>query len=259
MSTTTSVRGRFLWYEIMSGDPAAAKAFYPRVTGWGTQDMEIMDQAYTVWMNGERPGGGVMQRPPEAKAAGATPHWLCYVGTDDVDATLKAVEKAGGQKMMGPMDIPTVGRIGVCADPQGAVFAVFTPEDEMPEAEPAPRLFSWHELATTDYQAAFAFYSALFGWEEIEALDMGPAGTYYMYGRNGVPLGGMYNKSEDQPGPAWLPYVQVEDVAVAAKRAEKEGGKVIVGPMEVPGGDLIIQGMDREGAMFALHQAAPKS
>ncbi len=52
------------------------------------------------------------------------PNWLVYFAVDDADAAVEAATKAGGSAMMGPMDIPQVGRIAVLADGQGAVFAV---------------------------------------------------------------------------------------------------------------------------------------
>jgi hypothetical protein len=37
--------------------------------------------------------------------------------------------------------------------------------------------FSWHELYTTDYQAAFRFYAELFAWEQLGEFDMGAMGN----------------------------------------------------------------------------------
>ena len=92
--------------------------------------------------------------------------------------------------------------------------------------------------------------------EKLEAMDMGDAGIYQIYGRHGIPLGGMFNKPAEMPGPpGWLYYIRVEDVRGAADRVHRLGGRVLNGPMEVPGGDLIAQCMDPQGAMFALHSS----
>lgn len=117
------------------------------------------------------------------------------------------------------------------------------------------QVMSWHELATTDHEAAFEFYSELIGWEKQEAMDMGEAGVYQMYGRpGGEMLGGMYNKTADQPGPpAWLYYVVVRDLKAAIKKVRSGGGKIVVEPMEVPGGSRIAVGIDPQGAAFGLH------
>ncbi len=257
MSGTES-RRRFVWYELLTSQPESAKAFYTELIGWGTTEWGEGETPYTMWTLGENPVGGVMEFPEEVKAAGVPPHWLGYVGTPDIDATVAQAERLGAKVLKEATDIPNAGRFAVLADPQGAAFALFQSASETPQREgPAqPGEFSWHELATTDHEAAFDFYNALFGWEKTEAMDMGEAGTYQMYGHGGMPLGGMFNKTPDMPGPpAWLYYTKVDDVHKAAEKVKKMGGQILNGPMEVPGGDFIVQCMDPQGAVFALHSS----
>jgi predicted enzyme related to lactoylglutathione lyase len=72
---------------------------------------------------------------------------------------------------------------------------------------------------------------------------------------NGIPAGGMFNKTPDMPmPPSWLYYATVPDINAAADRVKGAGGQVVNGPMEVPGGGWILQGMDPQGGMFALYQ-----
>ena len=186
-------RGRFVWFDLMTTDPEKAMEFYTKVVGWGTTQWEG-PSPYTMWTNDSVPLGGVMQLPPEA---GAPPHWLAYISSPDVDATAQPGGSARRKTLVAPNDVPTVGRFAVLSDPQGAVFAIFTPRSEAPghEGPPAVGEFSWHELATREQPAAYRFYEALFGWNKTNAMDMGPAGQYQMFGRNGVELGGMYNKT----------------------------------------------------------------
>lgn len=253
------VRGRFVWYDLMTTDPQGAVEFYTRLAGWGTQTWDGMGTPYTMWTQGGAPLGGVMEMPGEAKGSGSPPHWLAYVGVPDVDDTVAAAAAAGATTCVPPTDIPTVGRFAVIADPQGAMLAVFTPLEGAPGHEGPPRVgeFSWHELATTDHGAAFDFYAGLFGWERGEAMDMGPGGIYQLYLRRGQPLGGMFTKPSDMPGPpAWILYLRVADVNGAVERVRELGGSVIGGPMEVPGGDLIAHCLDPQGGMFAIHSTA---
>lgn len=253
---TDDVRGRWMWYELLTSDPAAATRFYPATLGWATASFDGLGEPYTMWMQGEAPLGGVMALPNEAVAAGVPPHWLIYVGTPDVDRTVRDVERLGGTTMLPPTDIPSIGRIATVTDPQGAAFAVHQPPDAPgPEADPGIGQISWHELATTDAAAAREFYRALFGWEETAVHDMGPLGLYRMFGRNGRTWGGMFDKPKDMPGPpAWLIYTRVDDVGRTTSAITGAGGKILNGPMEVPGGDLIAQCIDPQGAPFAVHQ-----
>lgn len=249
-------RSLFVWHDLMTTDVEAAKRFYGSVLGWGTQDWEgPADNPYTMWTAGSVTVGGVVALPPEARQQGAPPHWLPYIGTADVDDATARTMAAGGRTYVPPRDIPDVGRFAVLADPQGAMFAAFTPGPDSPPPDGAPGVdtFSWHELRTTDHEAAFAFYSDLFGWEKTGEHDMGKDGIYLMYGHGDQPLGGMYTAPQEGP-PAWLCYARVDDVDAAAETARQGGGEVVVGPMEVPGGDRIAVCRDPQGAMFAVHQ-----
>ena len=249
--------GRFVWYELLTSDPEAAIDFYTGLIGWTAAPFETGRQEYTMWMKGEIPVGGVMQLPEEAIIGGAPPHWLAYIGTLDVDATAEQASQLGGTVLVPPTTIPEAGRFAVLEDPQGAVISSYTPPDAPPPAEePSPGCFSWHELATTDYEAAFDFYSALFGWEKQDAMDMGEEGIYQMYGAGGPPLGGMFNRPPEMPVSAWLYYIDVEDIEMSATRVRELGGLVVNGPMEVPGGNHIAQCTDPQGAMFAIHAPA---
>jgi predicted enzyme related to lactoylglutathione lyase len=249
-----SSRGRFVWHDLMTSDPKGAEAFYPRAVNWGTQPWEEL--AYTMWTANGQPLGGVMDLPTEA---GAPPHWLAYVSVPDVDGASSLAESLGGKVLKPGADIPKVGRFAILRDPHGAVFAVFTSADPTPrpDTEPALGEFSWHELAAKDYKQAFSFYEALFGWERSAEHDMGPLGTYFIFKRNGRDLGGMFNVTPDMPmPPSWMHYIRVDSADAAADRVTSNGGQVLNGPMEVPGGDRVAQCLDPQGAAFAVHSKA---
>jgi predicted enzyme related to lactoylglutathione lyase len=255
----TMLRGRFIWHELMTTDPDAAARFYPAVTGWGIQSWEH-DPSYRMWTVQGVPMGGLMRVPEDARQMGAPPSWLMYVGVPDVDATVRDAAARGARTFVPPRDLP-MGRFAVLADPQGATFAVYQPgQPQSGGDEAAVGSFSWHELATTDWRAGWDFYKALFGWGTTEAMDMGPAGVYQMFGLAGRTLGGIYGKPADQPGPpAWLCYVRVPDADRAVAAAQRAGGTLLNGPMEVPGGDRIAQLLDPQGAAFAVHSLAAQA
>ncbi|HEU4411747.1 MAG TPA: VOC family protein [Polyangiaceae bacterium] len=249
--------GRFVWYELLTTDPKAAIAFYTEVVGWETQAWGAGD--YTMWVGSQGPLGGVSTLPESAKQMGAMPYWQANVEVADVDATVARVQELGGRVFVAE-DVPTVGRLAVIADPQGAAISLFKPEREMPPHDAAkPGEFAWHELYTTDHEAAFAFYQKVIGWERLGELDMGPMGKYLLWGRGGKQLGGMMTlppgmktpDGRDVP-PSWMLYVTTADLDAALARAKARGARVLNGPMEVPGGQRIVQLMDPQGAAFAL-------
>jgi predicted enzyme related to lactoylglutathione lyase len=252
--TAPATRGRFLWHELVTGDPTAAIAFYSAVVDWRTEAWDTMPD-YIMWVGERGPVGGLHPLPEP----GTPPHWLGYIGTTDANATMLSAVRLGGRVLKPMESVPTVGRMVLLADPQGAVFSAFQPESPMPD-DGTMRLgdFTWHELATSDPEAAFRFYQELFGWEKTSAMDMGPMGVYQMFGWDGKSMGGIYRIPPDMPAPPhWLPYAHVRDAAASAKLTTKRGGKVIHGPMEVPGGDWITMAIDPQGAEFAVHSKAP--
>jgi hypothetical protein len=243
-------KGRFVWADLMTNDVEAAIRFYAAVAGWGTQQWEG-PMAYTMWTANGAPIGGVMPLPEP----GEHPNWLGYTSTPDVDASAREAESLGAKIQIPPQDIPSVGRFSVLTDPQGAWFALYSSGDvQGHDTEPAIGEFSWHELATSDGEAALAFYSQLFGWDKLSSFDMGSGWMYHLFGRAGRELGGMFTKTSDmQFPPMWIHYIKVDSANAAADRITKAGGQVINGPMEVPGGDWITQALDPQGAMFAVH------
>ena len=254
-------QGRFVWYELMTTDIPGAARFYGDVVGWRTRDWEG-PTPYTLLTSGETTLGGAWPLTDELRAQGVPPHWLPYVAVRDVDATAAEATRLGGGVVVPAQDIPNTGRFAVLRDPQGAAFAVYTPPDASVvrgDGTFAPRAgeFSWHELMTSDAPAAFDFYRRLFGWEADSAFDMGEMGTYQLFGQRGTPYGGMFNTPRDVPAPPhWLCYVRVNDLDAAVARVKQDGGQVLNGPMEVPGGDRIAQCLDPQGAAFALHELA---
>jgi predicted enzyme related to lactoylglutathione lyase len=255
--SNAEIRGRFVWHELMTTDTDAATDFYSHVVPWKTQDSGM--PSYTLWMSGKYRAGGLMALP-DGNGTATPPHWLVYVGTPDVDATAAAARGLGGNVLKEPEDIPNVGRFAVLSDPQGAAFAVFKPHpgpgDDMPPGG-AIGDFTWHELATTDLDAALGFYTELFGWSKGAAHDMGgEMGVYQLISHGGQDVGGVYKVRDSSTPPNWLSYVQVADASKAANAAKSNGGRILNGPMEVPGGSWIAMMVDPQGGAFAVVEQA---
>jgi predicted enzyme related to lactoylglutathione lyase len=255
-------QGQNVWFDLMTTDMKGAQAFYTEVLGWKTQAWPDAkpEMPYTMWVAGEKTLGGVMPLPPDALKMGAPPHWVAYTVVDDVDASAAKAEKLGGRIYAPPMDIPNVGRFAMLGDPQGASFAIFKPAGP---SEPPPDSvghFSWAELNTTDYESAWKFYSELFGWKHRSSMDMGPMGTYFMFNdQSEKTKGGMSNVAKSMNMPAhWLHYVTVDDINATIEKIKAAGGKVINGPMPIPGDDVIAQCQDPQGAFFAVYSHSKK-
>lgn len=250
--------GQFVWHDLMTPDPAAAQAFYSAVLGWELQRSNGAME-YTMFVASGAPRGGFMMLPENLEQQGVPAHWLAYVGSEDVDESVRRAEGLGARVVVHPQDIPETGRFAVLRDPQGAAFAMYTSRTALLDSHEMAPLgdASWHELWTSDVNAAYTFYTQLFGWEGAGEFDMGEImGPYRMFGRRGLPLGGMAKLGPDMDNvpPNWLPYFRVSDVHDIVKRVKSNGGSVIAGPMEVPGGDVVAQCMDPQQGAFAVHQ-----
>jgi predicted enzyme related to lactoylglutathione lyase len=245
-----------MWYELLTTDMAAAEKFYKNVVGWQTSPFANSPAPYTQFMRAPNaPVAGVMTIPA---GMNFPPHWEIYVAVPKLEDAVSRIEKLGGSALSGVIDVPTVGRLRTMRDPQGAVFAIHEPASPPPNPETAPSVGdgSWIELTTDDAAAAKTFYREVFGWKDTESFDMGPMGTYHMFGRHLGSMGGVFTKPPEMAAipPNWLPYFRVPDINAAADRVKANAGTIMNGPMEVPGGDQIVQAMDPQGAMFALHQ-----
>ena len=252
--------GHFVWYELLTTDMTAAKAFYARVVGWSARDASAPGMAYTLFSVGDAAVGGLMTLPDEARRTGALPRWLGYVAVDDVDAAVVRLRQLGGAVHIPPADIPGVGRFAVVTDPHGAYFMLFRDVggNPPPPAPDTPGLVGWRELHAGDGVKAFDFYASQFGWTKRRAMDMGAMGVYqlFTFAAGDVDYGGMMTRMPQTPGPFWLYYFNVPALDAAVERIKARGGKILNDPMEVPGGQWIVQAMDPESAMFAL--VAPK-
>ncbi|WP_375457961.1 VOC family protein [uncultured Enterovirga sp.] len=244
----------FTWYELMTTEPEAAASFYRDVVGWKAEPAESAPIPYWLLHGTKGIAAGLMGLSAEDCTAGKRPGWIGSIETDDVDATVQRVAELGGAVHVPPMDIPNVARFAIVADPQGAVFGLMRWVDAPAQAALMTTGHAgWHELMAAEWEAVFPFYENLFGWRKLAPIDMGPIGTYQLFGiEDGEGFGGMFTKPPEVPAPFWLYYISVPSIDAAKARVEALGGQVLNGPMEVPGGMWIIQFLDPQGAMTAL-------
>ena len=243
----------FFWYDLATSDVDAARKFYCDVVGWTHQDVSQGAHPYGLFKVGEAGVAGLMPYPDGMRPP--FPVWTGYIGVADVDAMANRVKEAGGVVHRGPTEVPGVIRFAVVADPQGAVFIIA----KGLEAQPMPKLpvgtpgtMGWRELFAADWEKDFVFYEKLFGWTKAQAHDMGEMGTYQLFAAGADPIGGMMNKPPQMPRSWWNYYINVDAIDSAKDRVEKGGGSVLMGPMEVPGGQWVLQARDPQGGHFSL-------
>ncbi len=240
----------FVWYDLMTTDVQAAKRFYGAVVGW-----EYTEQGagYFVANVGKTGVAGITALPANIK--GVPPFWSGYIQCQNVDQTCKQLQQMGGAIHKEPWEIPGMLRMAVVADPTGANFNLMQPlssDSQQPLPEGTPGTAGWNELHAGDHHQAWQFYSQLFGWKKSQTIDMGEMGGYDLINVNGQDTVGMMQRQSNMPMPVWVYYFFVDGIEAAEKRLTVNGGTVVFGPEEVPGGQWIINATDPQGGFFAL-------
>ena len=249
--------GTPIWYELLTADPDASKAFYDHVIGWTVEAQPSSEMDYRmISTSGGDNVGGVMRLTDDMKAGGAQPTWLFYIGVDDVDASFAKVKANGGTSLMDPFDIPGVGRLAFVSDPQGNPFYIMrgaSEENSTAYDRTGMGKCNWNELITSDQAAANAFYADVFGWTYPDKMTMpGDMGDYMFILAAGQTIGATMKAPQDGPAPGWRFYFRTPDIDAAAARVSEAGGVVTMGPHDVPGGDRIIVATDPHGVVFGV-------
>ena len=260
----TNPEGSFIWYELMTPDPDASKAFYDAVVGWTVEAQSSVPGGAVDYRMITRSDGGNSGRMLKLDQAmqdhGARPMWLGYLYAGDVDARVAAITADGGKVLIPPHDAPGIGRFAMVTDPAGVPFYLMKPVP--PAADPdadsdvfsvdQPQHVRWNELATADAGAAIAFYTRHFGWSQQGEMDMGPMGKYRFLHHGGMQIGAVMPKPPQMPASAWTYYIGVDDIDRAATAVTAGGGHILHGPVEIPGGEYSLSGIDPQGASFGL-------
>ena len=225
---SSSAHGHFVWHDLITTDIPQAIDFYSKLIGWKTQAFDP-EGTYLMWVGKSGPVGGIGPASPDSQ-----PFWRPYIGTDDIVATVHEAQQLGGSVISPITDLSNGGKWAALRDPQGNEFGVYWVADaKAPELILQPGEFHWHELATDDHKAAFAFYQKLFGWQSGTEVDMGPMGMYAIFINESRPqgMGGMFTRPSTMPRGGWCTYTQVKDVKKAAAIVKKAGGTSAHEPM----------------------------
>jgi uncharacterized protein len=245
---TSHTPGTFSWAELATTDTDAAKRFYTELFRWEHEDQPIPgDGGYYTMLRKDGKEVAALFQAREGMLA----FWGSYVTVESADSTAARATDLGGTLMMEPFDVMDAGRMAVIQDPTGAVLSLWEPHGSIgANWVNGPGALTLNQLTTGDPQAAERFYTGLFDWrmEEVSGGDEPYWGIY-----NGERLnGGMMGLP---PGagtpPHWLLYFGSDDVDADGGRVGELGGQVLVGPMDVPGGRILVA-QDPQGAVFGL-------
>lgn len=238
--------GTFSWVDLTTNDADGAKAFYAPLFGWELQDNPIpgTDAVYTMCMVD---GEAVAAIPSSTDMA--PPHWNSYVTVASADETAAKAKELGATLIEEPFDVMTAGRMAIIKAPDGAVFCIWQPGDNIGAGRVnEPGCLTWNELHSPDPAKALEFYTGLFGWNS-EAMDTGDADMTYTIVKVGDRSNGGVTEAQQGEPPHWVPYFVVESCEDACAKATDLGGKEWV-RFEMPMGRAAVLS-DPQGAPFA--------
>jgi predicted enzyme related to lactoylglutathione lyase len=225
-SASSSIsNAQFVWHDLQTRDPAAARRFYGELLGWEFEEIDAFGKPYLLAKLGERYVGGIVEMPADLSAG---PQWLSYLMVGDVDAALARLEAAGGRRAVDPVDVE-VGRVTVATDPQGAPVGLASVRTSLERLAGVGKdgAFAWMDYFASDPAAAASFYKQLAGFE---VSQQGSAQVPYLLLKSDQVRAGVLRNPVDAVTPNWLPYVNVADISAAVQQVTALGGTVIIPP-----------------------------
>jgi predicted enzyme related to lactoylglutathione lyase len=247
--------GSFCWVGLATSDPAGATAFYTRLFGWHAEDLSAGQAGrFTMLRHSGQDVAMLYRQTPEARAAGAPPHWTAYISVADADATAAQANELGGAAVFRePFDVVDAGRVAAIRDPTGAVVSLWQPGTRIGAALVNDvGAWCWNELASTNVEQTKRFFAALLGWD-YETDDSG----HTMIINAGRINGTIREQSQHERGvePNWLPYFTVENAERATQEAERAYGRRLTPPIERKSGRVTVIA-DPQGAAFGVFEGA---
>jgi predicted enzyme related to lactoylglutathione lyase len=243
--------GAFCLVGLATSTPANAKGFYKSLFGWQAEDLPAGPAGEVSLLRHSGHDVAILYRQmPEARAAGAAPHWTSYISVENADATAARANELGGAAVFRePFDVPDAGRVAAIRDPTGAIVSLWQPRSRIGAALVNDvSAWCWNELATSDVERAKRFFTELFGWS-YETDDRGHT-TIINAGHR---AGGIreQNQHERSAEPNWLPYFTVANIEHAVGTAEQAYGRQLAPTIEVNSGRLAVI-TDPQGAAFGV-------
>ncbi len=242
------------WIDLSSPDPAAAADFYGHLFGWECPEGPPEAGGYRVCTLQGRSVAGI---GPQMKPG--PPAWATYVNTADADAVAGRVNAAGGQMLAPPFDVLDAGRMGIIADPTGAVIGVWQPGTHRgAQIVNEPGAWGWSELVATDLDASIAFLTQVFGWGAERNPPEGPV-QYVEWKVDGRSVSGAMPKPPSMPESVpsyWGVYFVVADADATAAMITDLSGTIMLPPTDIEPGRFAMA-MDPTGAMFNILAVTP--
>ncbi len=231
---TSHAQGAPSWAELDTIDEQGALTFYSALFGWEDDPQEMAPGwFYHMQKLNGLPACSIYKQSDEELEQNIPSHWTLYFTVGNVDETVEAVKENSGQIVFGPMDVFDAGRMAMCQDPQGAMFAIWQANQHIGcRVKEETGAMYWNELLTTDRSAAVDFYVAALGVEPGEVMQ---PHEYAMLQAGGVNVAGIMQITPDMGEfpPHWTVYFGVDSADETVAKAQSLGASVFVPPTDI--------------------------
>lgn len=218
--------GKFVWFDLLTEDPEAARRFYSALFGWTFEGLRVPGSYTLIRHEGVAIGG--IARHADRSAEAPESLWIASLSVADVDRGVELTRARGGEILDAPRSVAGRGRMAVVRDPAGALLVLLRAAGGDPgDAVPPEGRWMWTDLWTRDLGGARDFYAALVGYEtrDVRADDQH---VVHVMLHDGIPRAGVIELPAEPIEPHWLPYVRVADLDAALARASSLGGRLLV-------------------------------
>ncbi|NDK88783.1 VOC family protein [Gordonia desulfuricans] len=259
MSEYSAPLGAPIWFDLMSSDPAKAADFYHELFGWDVDAPPNPEMG--GYQNFTTHGRYVAGLSPYTQEAGGPPNvWSVYLHSEDLDATAKNTEAAGGTVVVPPMEVGPAGTMMVTLDAAGAAISYWKPNEHRGFTEwgvhGSPY---WFECHSKDYDKTLAYYAEVVGARTDEVIaksdpDQPGPDRYSQLFFGDTAYAGVMDAAGMYPPEVpsfWQVYICVDDVRATVAAAEKLGAEILMAGEDTPYGTLAAL-KDPMGAIFCL-------
>ena len=121
---TEKTIGAVTWVDLTVPEGDQVRDFYKDVIGWKTMDVSMGEyNDYCMLSDDDVVRTGICHQRGVNKDIPSA--WIMYVNVADLDASMEAVKKGGGEIVNGPRKMGDKARYCVIKDPAGAYLGLF--------------------------------------------------------------------------------------------------------------------------------------
>ena len=228
--------GSFFWYDLVSKDTQASRAFLTRLFGWVASDSALPDGTpYTSFSFGGNLICGLMSLNETRDYEDSKAYWMTYIQVDRLFSTITRSERQGGNVLSEVLPVPGLGSYQVLRSPDGGLLSFVEARQQVLKPGFTWNAITWNELVSRQPGRAQDFYSAIVGWSHQEVTG---AFAYAFFTLGGANVAGLLDVSADDftsMKPGWQAYIAVADVDALTTQVPSCGGHIAAEPFDLPG------------------------